>query len=166
MIEYVTGNLLEADVEALVNPVNCAGVMGKGLALQFKQAFPAVYREYRKAALAGDVQPGRMHVVAVGASLDQLVAKQPATQRGPSLVVNFPTKRHWRSKARMEDIDSGLVALAALVHATGIRSVALPPLGAGLGGLPWPVVRQRIEHALGGLPGVRVLVYEPLAQDH
>src|SRR5439155_24381763 len=97
VIESVSGNLIDADAEALVNTVNTVGVMGKGIALQFKQAFPAVYDAYRKAAKQGDVQPGKMFVVETG-------------QLKPRYVINFPTKRHWKGKARIDDVEAGLVA--------------------------------------------------------
>lgn len=150
MIEYTTGNLLDADADALVNTVNCVGVMGKGIALQFKQAYPAMFKAYRKAALAGEVQPGVLHVVSVTGAAGR-----------EQLVVNFPTKRHWREKSRLEDVDAGLVTLRALIGERHLASIALPPLGAGNGGLEWETVRKRIEHRLSDLKDVRVLVYEP-----
>lgn len=152
MIESTTGNLLQADVEALVNTVNCVGVMGKGIALQFKQAFPPMFEAYRKAADAGEVVPGRMHIW----STEALV--------GPRYVINFPTKRHWKAGSRMEDIDSGLVDLVEQVRRLGIRSLAVPPLGAGNGGLDWQAVRPRILAAFEALPEVRVLLFEPAGE--
>lgn len=149
MIAFTTGNLLDADVEAIVNTVNCVGVMGKGLALQFKQAFPANFTAYARACRAGEVRPGRMLTVPTG----QLV--------GPKYVINFPTKRHWRGASTMDDVQAGLVALVAEVRRLGIRSIAVPPLGCGNGGLAWDDVRPRIERALGALDGVRVLVFAP-----
>lgn len=149
MIETTQGNLLEADAEALVNTVNCVGVMGKGIALQFKQAFPANFASYKKACDAGLVQPGKMLVIDTGAMLN------------PRYIVNFPTKRHWKGKSRLEDIDSGLLDLVAQVRRLGIGSIAIPPLGAGLGGLAWTDIRPRIEAAFADLPDVRVLLFEP-----
>jgi O-acetyl-ADP-ribose deacetylase (regulator of RNase III) len=149
MIESTQGNLLDAEVDALVNTVNCVGVMGKGIALQFKQAFPTMFQAYRAAAKAKQIRPGHVHVFATGS----LVA--------PRYIINFPTKRHWRGKSRMEDIDAGLVDLVAQVRALGIRSIAVPPLGSGHGGLDWSKVRPRIIAAFEGLPEVRVLVFEP-----
>jgi O-acetyl-ADP-ribose deacetylase (regulator of RNase III) len=151
MIRFTSGNILDAEVEALVNTVNCVGIMGRGIALQFKQAFPENFRAYEAACQRKAVEPGRMFVFDTG----ELTL--------PRYIINFPTKRHWRGKSRMEDIDSGLVALAAEVRSRGIRSIAVPPLGSGLGGLDWAAVRPRIEAALGTLSGVEVLVYEPLA---
>ena len=149
MIEHVTGNLLEARADALVNTVNCVGVMGKGIALQFRQAFPSMYEAYRAAAKAGEVRPGSMHVF----DLRSLVP--------PRYVINFPTRRHWRGKSRIEDIEAGLADLDQTVRRLDIRSVAVPPLGAGAGGLAWSLVRSRIGRTLAALDDVRVLVYEP-----
>ena len=149
MVEYASGNLLEADVEALVNTVNCVGVMGKGIALQFKQAFPENYRQYRKACDAGEVQPGRMFVVPTGSMIN------------PRYVINFPTKRHWRGKSRIEDIKAGLAALVDEARRLDIRSIAIPPLGSGMGGLQWAQVKPLIAGALAGLPQVHVVIYEP-----
>lgn len=148
MVEFVTGNLLEADAEALVNTVNTKGVMGKGVALQFKRAFPENYKAYRAACERGQVQLGRMFVFDSG------------RMGRPRYVINFPTKDHWRSRSRLADIDSGLEDLRRVLVELEIESVAVPPIGCGLGGLRWADVRPRIETALGSLP-VRVLVYEP-----
>ena len=149
MIRYTTGDILNADAEALVNTVNCVGIMGRGIALQFKNAFAENFKAYAAACAREEVTPGRMFVFETG------------TMTNPKHIINFPTKRHWRGKSRMEDIESGLEALGAEIRQRGIRSVAVPPLGSGLGGLRWHDVRQRIEAALGGLEGVDVLVYEP-----
>lgn len=149
MIEFKTGDILGEDAEALVNTVNCVGIMGRGVALKFKEAFPANFKAYALACRHREVQPGRMFVFATG----QLT--------NPRYIINFPTKRHWRGKARIEDIDKGLEALATEVRSLGIRSLAVPPLGAGLGGLDWAVVRPRIERALLPLSDVRVVVFEP-----
>lgn len=148
-IESVHGDLLQAHAEALVNPVNCVGVMGKGLALQFKRAFPANFGAYVLACEKGEVVPGVMciHDRGEGAM--------------PRYVINFPTKRHWRDSSRAGDIEQGLVALAADIARLGIRSIAVPPLGCGLGGLDWKVVRPLIVQTLGALPGAKVLLYEP-----
>ena len=149
MIRSTQGNLLEADAEALVNTVNTVGYMGKGIALQFRQAFPANFEAYSIAAKAGEIAPGRMFVYETG------------SLSNPKYVINFPTKRHWRGKSRIEDIESGLEALVEEVTARGIRSLAVPPLGCGLGGLQWDTVQPLIERALGGLPGVDVQVFAP-----
>ena len=149
MIEYKTGNIFTEDVDALVNSVNCVGFMGRGIALQFKHAFPENFEAYAEACKRREVQPGRMFVYETG------------QMTRPRYIVNFPTKRHWRGKSRMEDIESGLDALAREIERRNIRSIAVPPLGSGLGGLKWADVRSRIESALGGLDGVRVVAFEP-----
>lgn len=149
MIELTRGNLLEAPAEALVNTVNCVGYMGKGIALQFKQAFPANFKHYETACHAGDMAPGKMMIHDNGGLVN------------PRYIINFPTKRHWKGKSRIEDIESGLKALVADVQRLGIRSIAVPPLGCGLGGLEWRVVRPMIEQAFAGLPDVHVLLFEP-----
>lgn len=149
MIRSVTGNILEASAEALVNTVNCVAVMGRGIALQFKKAFPDNFREYVAACRRGEVKPGRMTVFETGGA------------SGPRYIVNFPTKRHWRGKSRIEDIDAGLKSLVAEVQARGIRSIAIPPLGSGLGGLNWSDVRPLIELAFANLPEVEVLLFDP-----
>lgn len=149
MIEYKTGNIFTEDVDALVNSVNCVGFMGRGIALQFKHAFPENFEAYAEACKRREVQPGRMFVYETG------------QMTRPRYIVNFPTKRHWRGKSRMEDIESGLDALAREIERRNIRSIAVPPLGSGLGGLAWADVRSRIESALGGLDGVRVVAFEP-----
>jgi O-acetyl-ADP-ribose deacetylase (regulator of RNase III) len=149
MLEITSGDLLAADVEALVNPVNCVGVMGKGLALQFKRAFPENYRRYRLACGRGTVRAGDMFVVS------------PELPAGPRWIINFPTKRHFRDPSRMEDIEAGLIALVRLARELNIKSIAVPALGAGLGGLAWEDVRPCLETAFAGLPEVRVLLFEP-----
>lgn len=147
MIQYTTGNLLDANTEAMVNTVNCVGVMGKGIALQFKQAFPENYERYRLACQQGQVVPGRMLVVPTGNLM------------GARLIINFPTKRHWKDKSRIDDVASGLTALVQTIRENAIRSIAVPPLGCGNGGLSWDAVRQLIERSLGCLSGVEVMVY-------
>jgi O-acetyl-ADP-ribose deacetylase (regulator of RNase III) len=149
MIVVSRGNLLTAEAEALVNTVNCVGFMGKGIALQFKQAFPANFKAYAAACDAKQVVPGRMLIHDNGGLVN------------PRWIINFPTKRHWRGNSRLEDIASGLTALVADVQRLGIRSVAVPPLGCGLGGLDWAVVRPMIEDAFAALPDVQVLLFEP-----
>lgn len=149
MIEYTKGNLLEADVEALVNTVNCVGVMGKGIALQFKQAFSDNFTIYQKACRAQEVKPGEMFIVPTGKLVN------------PKYIINFPTKRHWKGKSRMVDIETGLKALVVKVQELNIKSIAIPPLGCGNGGLNWDDVRNKIEEAFNALPDVRVLLYTP-----
>ena len=148
MIAYLRGNLLEDDAQALVNTVNTVGVMGKGIALQFKQRFPANFAAYAQACKLGQVQTGRMFVTESG------------ELTGPRWVVNFPTKQHWRDPSRMEWVVDGLQDLRSFLVSNAVQSIALPALGAGLGGLPWAAVRGHIEAALGDL-AVDVRVYEP-----
>lgn len=152
MIEYKTGDITSEDAEALVNTVNCVGVMGRGVALRFKEAFPDNARAYARACERKEVEPGRMFVF------------ERESRANPRYIINFPTKRHWRAGSRMEDIESGLAALAEEVRSREVRSIALPPLGSGLGGLDWRAVRPRIEKTLAGMEGVRVIVYEPSEQ--
>lgn len=150
MIEFQTGDILKADAEALVNTVNCVGIMGRGIALQFKTAFPENFKAYAAACTREEeVQPGRMFVFTTG------------YLSNPNYIINFPTKRHWRGKSRLEDIDAGLRALVQEIQQRGIRTIAIPPLGSGLGGLDWRVVRPRVEAALRPLDQVRVMVFEP-----
>ena len=149
MIELTSGDILKDDSEAVVNTVNCVGIMGRGIALQFKNSWPENFRAYEAACNRKEVQPGSMFVYEVG----QLTT--------PRFIINFPTKRHWRGKSRIEDIESGLKALVSEIRKRDIRSVAIPPLGSGLGGLDWHDVRPRIEAALGALPNVRVRIFEP-----
>lgn len=151
MITSKTGDLLAEPAEALVNTVNCVGVMGRGVALQFRNAFPSNYAAYQAACERGEVQPGRMFIHELG------------ELTGPRWIINFPTKRHWRGKSRIEDIETGLAALVAEIRARGIRSIALPPLGAGLGGLDWNEVKPRIIAALAPIEGLEVTLFEPAA---
>lgn len=149
MIEYKTGDLLTEDVDAIVNTVNCVGVMGRGIALQFKKEFPDNFKAYAAACKHEEVRPGRMFVYETGELTN------------PRLIINFPTKRHWRGKSRMEDIESGLDALINVITKWNIQSIAIPPLGSDLGGLNWFQVRKKIEKSLCDLKNVRVIVFEP-----
>jgi len=149
MITYTQGNLLDAPVEALVNTVNTVGVMGKGIALMFKERFPENMKAYAIACKQQQVVTGKMFVTETGELM------------GPRWIVNFPTKQHWRADSRMEWIEDGLQDLRRFLLEENVRSVAIPPLGAGNGGLNWPDVRARIECTLSDLPGVEILIYEP-----
>lgn len=152
MIFYTQGNLLDAPVDALVNTVNTVGVMGKGIALMFKERYELNFRLYAAACKASQVKIGRMFVTETG-ELD-----------GPRWIINFPTKEHWKGNSRLEWVESGLLDLKRVLRDRQIRSVAIPPLGAGNGGLDWPTVKLRIETALADLDGVDVFVYEPTAE--
>ena len=149
MIEYKTGDILAEEAEALVNTVNCVGIMGRGIALQFKRAYPANFKAYTARCKRNEMRPGRVFVFETGEML-------PARY-----IINFPTKRHWRGKSRIEDIESGLVSLKEEIRSRGIRSIAIPPLGSGLGGLDWPEVRARLEAALVEFDEVKVVIFEP-----
>jgi O-acetyl-ADP-ribose deacetylase (regulator of RNase III) len=149
MVELTRGNILEADAEALVNTVNCVGVMGRGIALQFRKAFPENFKLYEAACKRKQLRPGKVLVFETG------------KLTRPRFIINFPTKLHWRGKSRIEYIDSGLQSLIDEIRKRKIKSVAVPPLGCGLGGLQWSVVRPRIMRAFEELPSVRVLLFEP-----
>jgi O-acetyl-ADP-ribose deacetylase (regulator of RNase III) len=147
MIEFTRGNLLDAKVDALVNTVNTVGVMGKGVALMFKEAFPENFKDYEIACKKKDVKVGKMFV----------------TKRllSPKWIINFPTKEHWRGDSKLEWIETGLEDLKRVIIENNIKSIAIPPLGSGNGGLKWQDVRPKIEEALAALEDVTVLVYEP-----
>ena len=149
MIELKTGDLLTTDAEALINTVNTVGVMGKGIALQFKKAFPENYESYKKACNEGRVKPGHMFIF----------DRQSLTN--PHYIINFPTKRHWKGKSKVEDIKSGLASLVEDVKNLGIKSVAVPPLGCGLGGLRWSQVYALMKEAFANAPDVQWMVFEP-----
>lgn len=151
MIEFKKGDILHEDAEALVNTVNCVGIMGRGIALQFKNAYPENFKSYVAACERNEVQPGQMLIFKTGRLTN------------PKYIINFPTKRHWRGKSRIEDIDAGLVALANEIRSRNIHSIAIPPLGSGLGGLDWSNVRPRIEKSLRSLDNVKVVIFEPAA---
>lgn len=149
MLEKGHGNLLAADTDALVNTVNTVGVMGKGIALQFKRAFPANYRAYQAACARGEIRLGQMFVFDTGAL-------------GPRrYIINFPTKNHWRNASRLADIESGLQSLVTVVKELGIESIAIPALGCGNGGLAWDDVGPLIEAASAEMTGVRAIVFPP-----
>lgn len=155
MIEIMQGNIVTTDAEALVNTVNCVGYMGKGIALQFKKAFPENFKVYESACCSNQVQPGKMLIFNTG------------TIENPKYIINFPTKRHWREKSLIEDIDTGLKALVGDVQRLKIKSIAIPPLGCGLGGLNWKVVKPMIEVAFSNVSETRVMIFEPMGSpDH
>ena len=148
-IEIAQGDLLEQRVDAIVNTVNTVGVMGKGIALQFKRKWPANTKAYEAACKQGEVVPGRMFVFDNGGLVE------------PKFIINFPTKRHWRQPSRMADIEAGLVDLVAQVKRLNIKSIAIPPLGCGNGGLDWAEVRPKIEAVFRDLQNVDVRLYAP-----
>lgn len=151
MITFMRGNLLEVRAEALVNTVNTVGVMGKGIALMFKERFGDNFRQYAAACKAKQVQTGKMFVTEVH------------ELNGPRWIVNFPTKQHWRAPSRMEWIVEGLQDLRRFLIEQRVKSIAIPPLGTGNGGLDWADVRPQIELALGDLD-TEILVFEPTRQ--
>ncbi|MFK7906393.1 MAG: macro domain-containing protein [Chitinophagales bacterium] len=149
-IIYKQGNIFREEVMALVNPVNTVGVMGKGLALQFKKLYPHNFQLYREAYKAYQLEVGKMLVTEIEGL------------KNPKYIVNFPTKEHWRSKSKMSYIEEGIEDLARFILSSEISSIALPALGCGLGGLDWEEVRLVIEERLGGIAGkTGVIVFEP-----
>jgi len=149
VIRFKTGDMFAEEAEALVNTVNCVGVMGRGIALQFKRAFPSNFRAYAAHCKRGEMKPGRVFIFETGSGVP------------PRYIINFPSKRHWRGKSRIEDIESGLQSLVKEIRKRDIRSVAIPPLGSGLGGLDWSLVRARILEAFKDLDDIEVIVFEP-----
>jgi O-acetyl-ADP-ribose deacetylase (regulator of RNase III) len=131
MIQFLKGNLLDSKAKALVNTVNTVGVMGKGIALQFKEAFPINNKKYIEACKEGLLFPGKL-----------LAVKDHNALLGEKLIINFPTKKHWRHPSKYEYIEEGLKALVTLIKEQHISSIAIPPLGCGNGGLDWAMVRQ------------------------
>lgn len=150
MISYTKGDLLSADVMALVNTVNTVGVMGKGIALHFKERFPQNYAVYVEACRRKELVPGKM-----------LVVREKDLVLGDRIIINFPTKEHWRNPSRYEWIEAGLKDLVRVIADLKITSIAIPPLGCGNGGLDWNMVRPMIEQELSSLEGVKVIVFEP-----
>ena len=152
MIEYRQGNILESEAEALVNTVNTYGVMGKGIAMQFQRAFPDMAKEYAKACKREEVVVGKMHVW------------KNVMFSSPKFIINFPTKQHWRNPSKMEYIRAGLQDLIAVIQSNQIRSIAIPPLGCGLGGLDWSRVKEEIQGAFHHCAEVQVFLYEPIGE--
>jgi len=149
MIRFTTGNLLESGAEALVNTVNTVGVMGKGIALQFKNAFPANYTRYREACKKGELKTGQL-----------LVVKDTNLLMGEKTIINFPTKQDWKNPSKNEYIASGLIALLSYLKQSKLKSIALPALACGNGGLDWQVVKPMLTGMLSELK-MEIIVYEP-----
>lgn len=149
MIKYVTGNILDSDSEALINTVNTDGIMGKGIALQFKKAFPANFKLYQKACKDKIVDIGKL-----------LITKDSSLASGTKFIINFPTKKSWRKPSEYSFIESGLDDLLRVTQLNNIKSIAIPPLGAGNGGLEWEKVKNIIERKLSS-SNMNILIYEP-----
>ncbi|MFN6981434.1 MAG: macro domain-containing protein [Brevundimonas sp.] len=152
MIEYTQGNLLDADAEALVNTVNTVGVMGKGIALMFKEAFPENYKAYAIACEAEEIVVG------------EVFSTYRTDMYGPKWIVNFPTKKHWRHPSQIGWIEAGLEDLRSFIVENNVRSIAIPPLGAGNGGLNWADVKPLVDRILGDLTDTRIIVFEPTSK--
>lgn len=150
MLKYTNGDIFASDAMALVNTVNTEGIMGKGLALQFKKRFPENFSAYAAACKRNEVKIGEMFIVPYNGL------------EGFKYLINFPTKVSWRNKSKIEDIISGLQSLKKEIIALGITSVALPPLGCGLGGLSWSAVKSEIDKAFSGFDAADVIVFAPL----
>ncbi len=148
MIKFVKGNIFESNAEALVNSVNTVGVMGKGIALQFKERFPENYKLYKKACENGEVIIGKVFVT----STNSLV--------NPKWIINFPTKKHWLHRSSYKFIEEGLNNLIKVIKELNIKSIAIPPLGAGQGGLKWERVKKLLQDKLAVL-NIEILIYEP-----
>lgn len=149
MLNFTKGDLFSSEAEALVNAVNTVGVMGKGIALRFKETFPQNFKAYKKACTNKELRPGKLLAV---------WDANPAT--GKKLIINFPTKEHWRSPSQYDYVEQGLTELARYIETTGVQSVALPAIGCGLGGLDWSKVKQLIIQHLEKL-NAAIVVYEP-----
>jgi len=151
MIQYKTGNLLDSEAEALVNTVNTVGVMGKGIALQFKNMFPNNFKLYANACKNKEVKVGKL-----------LVTEEEALLTGKKIIINFPTKTNWRLPSEYQYIESGLSELVKVIKEKNIKSIAIPPLGSGNGGLDWNRVKHILENYLSNL-NCEILIYEPSA---
>jgi O-acetyl-ADP-ribose deacetylase (regulator of RNase III)/uncharacterized protein YwgA len=148
-MKILNGNIFESDAEAIVNTVNTIGIMGKGIALQFKQQYPDMYKDYKKACESGEVVIGKMHVW-----------KNPS-MFGPHYIINFPTKEDWRNSSKIEFIQKGLLDLVSVIKELGLKSIAVPPLGCGNGGLDWDQVKTFIISALESIPNLDLFIFEP-----
>ena len=149
-MHFLIAGVVQYPNAGAMNTVNTVGIMGRGIALQFKQAYPAMFRDYERACKAGEVKLGQVQVFDLGGLMG-----------GPRWIINFPTKGHWRADSRMADVEAGLQDLVATIRKLRIRSIAIPPLGCGNGGLDWEEVRPRIVAALAEVPEVEALVFAP-----
>ena len=145
MITYVQGDIFSSSAQVITNTVNCVGAMGAGIALEFKKRFPEMYADYKSKCDQNQVRPGTPYLW----ESDQVQ------------ILNFPTKRHWQENSYLEDIETGLKYLSENYQSMGIQTLALPPLGCGLGGLQWNDVKNLIERYLGEISDLEVFVYEP-----
>lgn len=150
-LKFVTGNLFDSGCDALVNTVNTAGFMGAGLALAFKKAFPDNYHSYKEACMNDRVNVGKMFIT------------KALHKDKEILIVNFPTKKDWRNPSSIDYVNAGLISLAAGLRTSGIKSIAIPSLGCGKGGLDWPDVKELIIQHLNSIKNIDILVYEPPA---
>lgn len=150
MITYKSGNIFSEDVEAMVNTVNCVGIMGGGLALQFLERYHDNFKAYESACKEGSVKLGRMFVF------------QNNSEIKPKYIINFPTKKHWSDNSKIRDIENGLIALREDIKSLNIKSIAIPPMGCGLGGLKWNDVKNLINKSLNDLSDVNIIVLEPI----
>jgi len=161
-IKYKTGNILDEEAEALVNTVNCIGFMGRGIALDFKKAFPENFDAYAVRCKNGKMDPKKVFVFETDKKKGNLRFDFGKKHKAPPrYIINFPTKRHWRGKSKIEDIKSGLESLEEEIRLRKIKSIAIPPLGCGLGGLDWQKVKPLIQAAMGNLDDVQITVFEP-----
>ena len=149
MIELKQGNLLQEKTEALVNAVNCVGVMGKGIALEFKKTFPENFQAYKKACHQKQVSLGNMFIFSTRQTFN------------PHYIINFPTKNHWRNKSKINDIEKGLESLTKEVKNLNIKSISIPPLGCGNGGLEWQEIKPLITQSFAKFPQIKVILFEP-----
>lgn len=149
MIKYIKGDIFVSDAEAIVNPVNINGIMGKGLALSFKIEYPENYKAYVKACKNKQIDIGKLFVF------------KDSNHFGEKIIINFPTKKDWYKPSKYEYIDKGLDDLINVIKKYNIKSIAIPPLGCGLGGLDWNIVKSKIENKLSDI-NIDVYLYEPI----
>ena len=148
-MNYTKGNILESNTEVIINPVNTVGVMGKGLALQFKQKFPTNYKIYKEACQNKTIDIGKL-----------LLVDESNLERR-KFIINFPTKKHWRNASKIEYIEEGLKDLVRIIKANTFESMAIPALGCGLGGLDWEDVKLLLEKYLRDIETIEITVFEP-----